>query len=233
MSKPLHTRALLSAAILALASLPASAALVTSRGTLAATGSLDWAQLGVDGDLVTAPASVNTSIGGLSASVTNPGGGTFTRFDEGTGSWAGNFAVGAALLTTFGSGGSIKIDFSQGISRVGAQIQGIDWASFNGVISAYGTSGSPLETYTINDPTVDFTPDDSAMFLGISRDTADIDYVVFSITGANNLEFGINELSLSQEAVTVTPPTVPEPASLALVALSLAGLGITRRRAQR
>lgn len=227
MFKPLNTRALLSAAVLALASLHASATLVTSRGALVATGSLDWVQLGVDGATVAAPANANTSISGLSASVTNPGGGGggFTRFNEGGGTWTGDFALGDALLTTFGSGGSIKIDFSTGVSRVGAQIQGIDFASFDGVIEVYDVLNQLLESHTVNDLAVFGNADNSAMFLGISRTAADIDSVIFNITGATNPDFGINLLSLSQQ-VTRTQPGVPEPGSMALVALSLAGLGL-------
>jgi hypothetical protein len=64
--------------------------------------------------------------------------------------------------------------------------------------------------------------DDSAIFLGMSRLTADISRIEFSVTGPANPEFAINQLDMQ-----LTP--IPEPASLVLFAAGLAGLAGWRK----
>lgn len=218
-------RAVLAGAI-ALASLQASAALVTSRAALGGTETLTWGQLGADdgsgNPIATVPALVTTSTN-ASASVGSSAGELY-RFDEGGLSFAGDFANGDQLLGTFGAGGSITIDFETLLSRIGAQVQALDEGPFTAILEVYDDAHVLLESQQI-DGSFSLLNRGTALFLGVARAAVDIDYVVFRLS--SNLDLFINDVSISRER----GQTVPEPASLALVLLAAALA--TRRRPQR
>ena len=213
------------AALLLGVGVQASAVPVTSRAALAGNDSISWGQLGGSMTDILVATDVTTA-GGLVASVSNPSG-PLVRFDEGDGIYSGNFALGDPLLATLFIPGPISIDFSTGLSRIGAQIKANDFGSFNGVLKVFDANNLLLETQTFAGLS-NSLQDNSAIFIGIARVTADIDRVEFNITGSTSPDFAINQVDLQVGVV-------PEPATLAmlLAGLALVGTATARRRTQR
>ena len=143
---------------------------------------------------------------------------------EGAGTFAGNFATGDNLLYTFFTSGPIVVDFASGQSRVGAQIASNDYGTFNGVIEVYDALNQLLESYSVSGVSSG-DGDNSAIFIGVSRATADIYRVVFNITDSTNPDFAINRLALSSATTAV-----PLPAAAWLLLSGLGGLGFFGRR---
>ncbi|MEJ6003926.1 PEP-CTERM sorting domain-containing protein [Paucibacter sp. AS339] len=204
----------------------AQASFVGSRAALAGSDSIKWGQLGADEATVASPAVVS-SVSGAAATVSNNGG-DMTRFDEGGSAFAGNFAIDDQLLTNVFVAGAITIDFLNPVAKVGAQLTSIDWGSFVGIIEVFDTANLLLESYEAEGLSSG-KKDNSALFLGVSRASADIDHVSFSVRGTaqGNLDFALNELDFTKDGNT-TP--VPEPASGALVGAALFALYRSRQQ---
>lgn len=140
-----------------------------------------------------------------------------------------NFASGDfALFTGFSPGsfpspgnpGPITINFNKPVKSAGSQINVDDTPEFTAFISAFDSADNLLGTFSAPG-TSSLALDNSAVFLGVSSDTANISRLVFS-TSVPNRAIAINTISIT---------TVPEPTSiLSLLLVGALGANLTLRR---
>lgn len=154
-----------------------------------------------------------------------------------------NFAKGDYILFTGnepgtfppnGNSGALTIAFEQPVLSAGAQLAVNGTPNFVGSVAAFDNNDTLLSSFSIPG-TSSQALDNSAQFLGISSDTADISKLVFS-TSTENRAFGINTLSIQAKPV-------PEPDSsvvtilgaiwLWLVAIRSAGFGLLTTESKR
>jgi hypothetical protein len=201
--------------------------LVTDRAALGENDRLDWSILG---PIVPPPPTKTlpynfdtTSMKGLGVNVNVPVP-AFTSpppitppllFQTSATGIATNFAAGDFILFTglkpgsgipaIGNPGPLTITFNTPVSAVGTQIAADDATTAYTVnILAYDASNSLLGNFTIGG-TSSLALDNSAQFLGVSSDVANIAKIVYSSSEANRA-FGINALSIAQP--------VPEPLTM-------------------
>jgi hypothetical protein len=133
--------------------------------------------------------------------------------------WNGNFGNGDYLNWTDLSAGPITLNFGQGYSQIGAQIQADYYGDFtaqicdvNGCFSEAGYA--------------DANGDNSTIYIGIASG-APINWVTFSLTSATDgtvNDFAINQVTLNGATTT------PEPSSLILLGSGLVGFAGALRR---
>lgn len=133
-----------------------------------------------------------------------------------------NFASGDFILFTGsspgtfppnGNSGPLIIAFDQPVLRAGAQIAVNGTRNFVGSIAAFDNNDTLLGSFSVPGTSSEVL-DNSAQFLGISSDTANISKLLFS-TSAKDRAFGINTLSISAKPV-------PEPSSSVAATLGVA-----------
>jgi hypothetical protein len=189
---------------------------------------IDWSQLpaGFQGSN-TAPV---TTAGGDSATVTSNGTDLYSLI-EGT-NWLGGFNIDdAGIAVTFGDGDTLTIDLVNAVSQVGAFVQSdvfgdftIEMRLFDDGLNLIG--GGP---FTVSGANLG-TQDGSNPFLGAVSDSPNISRIVFALTVSDAGEGGKGGIGIGQLELG---PAVPEPVSLSLLGLGLAGYAIRRRRAVR
>jgi hypothetical protein len=134
-----------------------------------------------------------------------------------------NFASGDFILFTglrpgpppaLGNPGPLTITFDRPVAAAGTQIAVDDTFLFTALISAFDSNNNLLGSFS-TPGTSSEALDNSAQFLGVRSDAANISRLVFS-SSEGSRAVGINSLSIAE--------TVPEPSNIA--ALAVAGLGL-------
>jgi hypothetical protein len=184
--------------------------LVTVRPT--GTDSVVWSQLGPEGTTINSPFSLSTT-NGVSGTGSYALNGNGQVIVQGSG-WAGNFSTGDFLNWNVGNG-AITLNFSQGFSQIGAQIQ-------TNVLDPFTAQICDATACFTEDGTSSFEGDTSAIYIGISSDSP-INSVTFSIASGSGInDFAINQVTLN--AASTSASVTPEPSSFVLLGTGVAGM---------
>ncbi len=217
-----------------------SITLVTQRTALGSNDQVNWSNLGPTNPFNFLKNSFSaTSQGGLGLQVDiPPAGSNFTspfvlQTSPPPSGIPTNFANGDILLFTgfipgtfpaIGNPVPIAITFDTPIQGAGAQIAVDDTGQFTAFISAFDQSNTLLGTFQAAG-TSSLTLDNSAIFLGVSSDTANISRIEYS-TSVSNRAVAINTLSLVDEPVAAPEPT----SALSVLAFGTIGAGLALKR---
>lgn len=214
--------------------------LVTDRADLGANDQIDWSSLGFTPPLKVLPYSFSAaSAAGLGLQVQIPPTAppitpplAFPTAPPPLGIPT-NFASGDFLLFTGltpgvfpspGNPGPLTILFNQPVAGAGAQIAVDDTTLFTAFISAYDSANTLLGTFSAPG-TSSLALDNSAIFLGVSSDTANISKIVYS-TSIPDRGLAINTLSINSS----NNAAVPEPSTILAIGLAGVGLFTARKR---
>lgn len=208
------------------ASAAAAPILITSEGALTVDGIIDWGPLGPDGTVISDPFVINSSIPGLSATVSGSDSASFVRRNQGE-NWDGNFGPGETLLRR-SVPGPLSMSFNGALLEgIGAQIQRNEYGAFTATIEAFDALDQSLGVFNLAGNSSDSGGDDSAIFIGLLDPSGQIARVEFNVQGGSY--FAINN-----PVIQLATTTVPEPATLvtwgALTGVAMAAGAWKRRR---
>jgi hypothetical protein len=191
---------------------------ITTETDLKNNGHLDWGVLGPSfASVSNAFTTPVPGIGGLNITGSQAGG-DFVRIDQGSLDWNGNFGAGEALLWSF-FGGPMTFTFNSAITGFGTQIAADDLGAFTARIEAFDAANLSLGVFT-SVGTATANGDDSAMFLGILSDVADIRSIRLSLTSSGGGLGDVSDFAINSPIIQDTP--VPEPTSMLLLGTGIA-----------
>ncbi len=194
---------------------------VESRAEIVNPLFYDWSSLGPVFTFLPSPFTVLLG-SSLTMTVSSATGDGLELSEQGV-FFPGGFEDGTALLWTGLPSGPVTFSFSRAISGFATEVQSNFSGSFTGTIRAFGSTNNLLGTFMNAGVGPSLATGGEIAFLGV-RSTEGIFSVEIATEDNDFLTNGLTIGMMDQVSV------IPEPATMALFATGLAGLGLVSRR---